>query len=372
MTTKSVAAHTAAAAETQRSAAGWTRWVIPAAAVWSLAYGVVALWWTLTGDGFPLGTNDGDDLSMLSGLSPEAGAPLFAAIALAGAGVAALMARAPWPAQKSMPWLRHVAIGFGGLLAFLLVAIVPDTRILAFVGYLPMLIFRAPFDADLRDRLVGALDVIYLHHAAVIAGGLVWALATLVFARRTAGVCERCGRDEARVARWTSPAAAARWGRPVTYVAAAIPALYALTRFAWGLGINLGISRDFLAAGAADGAWVAGAWLGGFAVVGTLLTVGLVQRWGEVFPRWVPWLGGRGVPIALAVVPASIVAVLVFNGGLSLYNAAWSDGALRISADEWGAVGPGLLWPLWGIALGLAALAYYLRRRGACARCGRG
>ena len=49
---------------------------------------------------------------------------------------------------------------------------------------------------------------------------------------------------------------------------------------------------------------------------GAILTLELVLRWGEVFPRWIPFLGGKRVPISLAVVPASLVAVLVTRAGL--------------------------------------------------------
>ena len=44
--------------------------------------------------------------------------------------------------------------------------------------------------------------------------------------------------------------------------------------------------------------------------------VGLVARWGEVFPRWMPRLRGRRVPTAAAVIPATIgatVLTLVFT-----------------------------------------------------------
>lgn len=42
-----------------------------------------------------------------------------------------------------------------------------------------------------------------------------------------------------------------------------------------------------------------------------LLTVGLIRPWGEVFPRWLPGLGGRRVPVAVAVAAATCGAVLV-------------------------------------------------------------
>ncbi|WP_189049717.1 hypothetical protein [Micromonospora sonchi] len=35
-----------------------------------------------------------------------------------------------------------------------------------------------------------------------------------------------------------------------------------------------------------------------------MLTLGLVQPWGEVVPRWVPLIGGRAIPPLAAIVPA--------------------------------------------------------------------
>jgi hypothetical protein len=35
-------------------------------------------------------------------------------------------------------------------------------------------------------------------------------------------------------------------------------------------------------------------------------------------------------------------------------------------------LGPTLLFPVWGIALAVATLGYYYRRRGPCSVCGRG
>jgi hypothetical protein len=42
-----------------------------------------------------------------------------------------------------------------------------------------------------------------------------------------------------------------------------------------------------------------------------LLTVGLIRPWGEVLPRWLPLLGGRQVPVGVAVGAATGGAVLV-------------------------------------------------------------
>jgi hypothetical protein len=75
------------------------------------------------------------------------------------------------------------------------------------------------------------------------------------------------------------------------------------------------------------------------------------------------------VPIWLAVVPASLVAILVTVAGRVVLGSIVLDGNFDLA--NWGLLGPALLWPIWGIALGLATLAYYYRRRGRCPSCGR-
>ena len=114
----------------------------------------------------------------------------------------------------------------------------------------------------------------------------------------------------------------------------------------------------------------AGAGLGAFALAGAVLTLGLVQRWGEVFPRWMIGLAGRRVPIGLATVPATLVAVFVTSASVGFLTA---DGFLTMFTGGLSlATLPMLLWPLWGVALAAAALAYHLRRRPVCEACGRG
>jgi hypothetical protein len=43
-----------------------------------------------------------------------------------------------------------------------------------------------------------------------------------------------------------------------------------------------------------------------------------------------------------------------------------------VDTEDWAALAPELLWPLWGVALAAATLAYYYRRRGPGVECGRG
>jgi hypothetical protein len=72
---------------------------------------------------------------------------------------------------------------------------------------------------------------------------------------------------------------------------------------------------------------------------------------------------------------------LLIVGGIGI----WSALAKMVSALEAGGaegmgiiwaiifqVGPTLLFPVWGVALAVATLGYYYRRRGPCSVCGRG
>jgi hypothetical protein len=108
-----------------------------------------------------------------------------------------------------------------------------------------------------------------------------------------------------------------------------------------------------------------GATLAVMSGAGAILTHGLVARWGERFPRWLPVIGGRDVPPRLAIVPAGAVAVVLPPAGLMQIESSFST-------SDWGATAPMTLWLLWAAGLAAATYAYYLRRRTTCRRCGRG
>ncbi|MEV6372583.1 hypothetical protein [Micromonospora musae] len=338
----------------------------PLAAGWLGLWGVLALLATITGAGYPFGANDPHgDVNLLRLVPVDVGPPLFALLLLTAAVAALAMSR---PATSTPRPLRLLLAGYGWAVAAFLALVVPDARVLVMLGYAPMLIIGAPFGWPPVDYSEVFTWPLFARFAAVIAG-LLLAGAVLVWQRRTAEACLGCGRGDAGRG-WTSPAGAARWGRWAAGIAAAIPLAYAVTRFAWAAGVPLGISRDFLTEMQENGAVWAGFGLGAFATVGAVLTLGLVQRWGERFPRWMLGLAGRRVPVRLAVIPATLVAIAVTAATLGLvanprfWELAGGDG-LNL------ATGPMLLWPAWGPALGLATYAYHLRRRGACRRCGR-
>lgn len=329
----------------------WSGWVGYAAAGWAALYATIALVWTVTGDGFPFGKGDPDSMGVLRNLPVDVGAPALAGL-LVATTVLALAMTSSGPVAG--PY-RTALLGFGWLVAGVLLIVLPDPGLLALAGYAPVLLVGAPFgwpEVDYAEVFTWPL----LNQAASILGGFLVAGTVLAWQRRTRA-------PGAADPAWTSPAAAARWGRWAVALAMAIPLGYAVTRYAWLVGYPLGVTGEFVDELHADGAAWAGAWLASFAVIGALLTLGLVQRWGERFPRWLPGLAGRRVPVKLAVAPASVVSVLVTTGGLGL---ASDPQMYRLLGDggPW-ALLPQLLWPVWGAALAAATLAYYLRRRSA-------
>ncbi|WP_433285413.1 hypothetical protein [Micromonospora sp. CA-244673] len=323
----------------------------PLAAAWLGGWGVLALLSTLTGAGYPFGANDphgGDAAGLLRHVPVSVGPPLFAAVLLTAAVAALAMTGAA--GRPSRP-LRVLLTGYAAAVALALAVVIPGMRVLALLGYAPMLIIGAPFGWPPVDY-AEVFDWPLFARLAALAGGMLLAAALLSWRRRTA--------EGARPG-WTAPASAARWGRWAAWTAAVIPVLYALTRFAWLAGIPLGMSRETLAEMRADGAIWAGAGLGAFAVVGAVLTLGLVARWGERFPRWLPGLAGRRVPVLLAVIPAGLVSLAVLAASLDLLAAPEFADLIREGNS---AALPMALWPVWSVTLAAATYAYQLRRRG--------
>lgn len=347
----------------------WPGWVGYAAAAFSLVYGALGLWWALGGAGFPFGAGHdplGRGVSILDHARPETAGPAIAALGFAGAAIALVMAggRARWLPGAAL-------VGFGWAVALGLTVVVPDYRPLLAVVRLPMLLAGAPFgwprEVGLSDFLPLYLPWPVANQVLLMAGGVLWAATAVAFWRGIRGACRYCGRTDA-ASRWTAPAVALRWGRWAAGVAIAVPLFYALTRWAFFLAIPLGCACPGLRAEEAEspGIWLAGAALATMAAGGAVLTLGLVWRWGEVYPRWIPLLAGKTVRPRTAILPAALVSLLLTTAG-TMYVREMASGALGLDWET----GPVLAMPLWGVALGAAALSYHYRRRGGCGRCRR-
>ncbi|GII65582.1 hypothetical protein Skr01_56670 [Sphaerisporangium krabiense] len=345
--------------------AGWAGWAGYAAAVWAALYGVVALFWTISGKGYPFGPGHAEDSPALLRSPPAStGAPIFATVLLVTA-VAALAMAGRHAVSPGRP-ARAALLGFGWTVAAVLLVGVPTEDVLALTGYAPMLILGAPFGWPRGVDYAAVFDWSLLNQVWCLAGGYLVAFTVLSWQRRARGACARCGRRHDGSARDRRRLLAlSRWA---TAAAVVIPLLYAASRYAWLAGIPLGIDDALLRSLWDSGGVWAGAGLATAAVAGAALTLGLVQRWGEVFPHWTPGLAGRRVPITLAVIPAAYVAPIVVTAGLGIVT---SPELGRLTGYSPVLLGTHALWLLWGPALAFAAFCYYLRRRGACPMCGR-
>jgi hypothetical protein len=362
----------------------WQRWAPYAAVAWSFIYAALGVYWAVSGRGFPYTPETVSD-----GLGPLLGrfgpglswtVTMMAGIPAAAVGAAMLRGGRRERRRRGRA-LRSLFIVAGALLAGTLLLLMTGLDLLVKLGYFPYIIFRLITGAEVGSYLEGYVQWTTVHQLLGLTGGFLWLAATVSYARRSGDACLYCGRREGPEG-WTSPDQAARWGRTAVYVAMVAPVFYALTRYAWALGIPLGMSEEQFIPGQESGKWVAGAlFLGNFILLGAALMLGLVQRWGEVFPRWMTGLAGRRIPIALAVVPASLAAVLLIAGGIGIWSgldqmvtnaaAAGAEGTGLIGEIFFQA-GPTLLFPVWGAALAVATLGYYYRRRGPCSVCGRG
>ncbi|MFI7638840.1 hypothetical protein [Nonomuraea sp. NPDC049400] len=160
----------------------------------------------------------------------------------------------------------------------------------------------------------------------------------------------------------------APWARAVTWAAAGVPVLgFAVPHLFWGLGVPLGVAME-------SGAGLAG--LGGSAVfwgllvagpvAGAGLTLGLISRWGQVVPAWVPLAGGRRVPRVIAVAPPVLVGLLVGQYGAMMTNClafgvtrtCAPGGGAEILDGSWGFSATYPVFLVWGASLLAAGVGY--------------
>lgn len=322
------------------AARDWCDGVVRGAGLWSTGAAVVGLMWAMTGWGFPFGVNDArarEAGSLFVGAEPRTAGLVVAVLGLLGVGTVVIASR-----TRGVRSVTAAAWAF----AIALLLLVPDVRMIQNFAYL----FFGYF---------GKIDAATLWMLAAIAGGVLWAGVGLANAMAIRPLRASTRRASAAVT-GSAPRHGPRWGRAVTIAAAVLALPYPAVRISWALGIPLGVPDSYV-----DGAdlmlRVGEAGLGLLAIGGAVLTLGLIRPWGEVFPRWIPRLGGRPVPVWVAVVPGAWAAILISAAGLRL--AVWT--ALDSDWSQWGTGGPGLFFLPWGLTVGAATYAYWIRRTAA-------
>jgi hypothetical protein len=368
-----------------------------AAAALSLLAVLAAVWWWAVPAAYPFSARD--PLSLVSG--PWTGLESLALAALGSAGViTALAMRRP----SASPWVRRLLVTTAAVEIGVLLGIAADARALIFLGYslallgpvalltvlavgawrypparwalaaavvvvvgagvvtgiglgVPVALWRQVGSAMLNEKGLGVLAI-----GLGFTSGLLW-MATLVrYSRRLRGRCVSCGRPGTAQHPGQPLVDVARWGRWVTIAAALGPVPYGLIRLTWLT------PWPWFAPGAEELAAqpemrLMGLSLGLAALGGSVLTIGLIRPWGEVWPRWIPWLRGRTVPALLPTTLGLVVGGAVTVAGKSFV------GMVADQPEQWPML---LIFPflVWGPLLVAASLAYYLRRRARCRRCG--
>ena len=155
----------------------------------------------------------------------------------------------------------------------------------------------------------------------------------------------------------------------LAHISALSPLLCSLWRLPLMFGVSMGLADEAVDDMMTHPFWARAAYLitlGAVADGLAFLALGLVRPWGEVFPRWMPFIGGRRVPLSFAVPLALAGAV-----GATLFGMALAFG-LPANVDNWD--GWAVLMcscyaplALWGPTL-LVVTADYVRRRRAAVR----
>jgi hypothetical protein len=160
-----------------------------------------------------------------------------------------------------------------------------------------------------------------------------------------------------------------RWARRWAYAAVVLPVVgWAVPHGLWLLGVPFGIPDEQLDAIRHDLSMSVGVAITFVPPLAGLLVLGLIQRWGQQFPAWVPVLGDRRVPPLLAVVPAGTVAIsLITYGVLSVgvFVSRWLRDDLSGAEvrDGWAVTATLLVFLGWGVALGVTTVGYALATR---------
>lgn len=163
---------------------------------------------------------------------------------------------------------------------------------------------------------------------------------------------------------------AAGVSRRIRLVAYAVP-LVVLPSSIWRLPAAFGDGR-----GLGERAYVV--FLSVLSEVFAFAAIGLIARWGEVFPRWIPLLRGRRVPRRAAVLPAALGAASLTLLFTLLFVVSEARGTTirggDLPADHPSQAGGWeTAWfsfcyaplTLWGPLLGVLTVAYWKRRSAA-------
>ncbi|CUB10970.1 hypothetical protein BN2127_JRS1_02756 [Bacillus cereus] len=208
-----------------------------------------------------------------------------------------------------------------------------------------------PFPVDIPGFILRGL---------FLAGGILWGVRTLIYQRWSRHACLFCGR-----ATTSSFAGWKKFSKSAGYLSCLPALVYGGLKIYWSIGGSLGyVNREAALAEGHVGQFDFTAVLAALAMV---LSLALIQPWGEKVPRWI-----------LLFVAFGASSLLILGGLTGLATVLFQ---VQSSAHLPIALG-GLLVPIfiivyicflfWGIMLGIAACFYADKTRDWCKHCQRG
>jgi hypothetical protein len=345
-------------------------WSIPLALAWSAATVVWALAWATDWLPHPFGSRESVMVgAVFNAAPPMVGIAFTLVLGVAGIVTATAMRRIRRHGASGGPTVEAL----GWLLALTMVATLLHGKVLPPLGYAPVVLVLGWFDPTLFTGFLDALRDPELHlqfHA--LAGVALWLRASVIHRRGRLGSCPICGRPHGWTDRHETATreAALRRGRAAVAVAAAAALIYPALRLPWLIGMPIGMDAEsFALVEATPSAVQVGVAMGFAALVGVGLMFGLVRDWGVRLPRWLPGLSGCRVPVRLAVIPATIVALALVAMGRGFLTALVFGQLAGFATTDRAHILAFVAMLPWGLALGVATAAYAQRRRGSCQRC---
>lgn len=271
-------------------------------------------------------------------LAGTVGVGLLSETAIMAAGYLTAVAMVVGSVVLVVQLIRKYPIG-----RWIAVAAVAGVVLIFAVGVVPApaLLVLAARIASLTGQVGVILTVLGL--SALV---LLWLLVTARVARRHR-LLERPGR-------WVL-----RHRTVITILAALGPLPYCLVRLTWLTPWPYGMDPATLE----PDIRIWGLLLSSGGWAGLVLTLGLIRPWGEVFPRWMPFLAGRPVPVWFAVAPGSFIAAVLGVSAIPMVRTFAADGITEGLISM-------IIFPFWfwGPMLALAVWGYALHRRAGTVR----
>jgi hypothetical protein len=183
--------------------------------------------------------------------------------------------------------------------------------------------------------------------------------------RRSPSACQERGALTPAGTPPPPPIGAPRWAQRAAVLAVMTTVPSGIWRLSMALGLPVGVNESYRREHYGFAGWGTV-----YVVALTLLllglatlTLGLVRRWGEVTPRWMPFVGGKRVPPLAAIVPAAtgalaltVMWVGVFLNAEDIFVVYGLEGSSRIVLIA--CYAPLLLW---GPLLAAVTISYARR-----------